>query len=83
MMLNDYDRVIVSPGSPTKPDIKYKTTDVSLEYEIITQPDVTKCIMMEYQSMALLYDRVLGDRQIPVNKSDTTWSWSFNMICRS
>ena len=33
--------------------------------------------------MALLYDRVLRDRQIPVNKLDTTWSWSFNMTCRS
>ena len=33
--------------------------------------------------MALPCDRVLRDRQIPVNKSDTTWSWSFNTICRS
>ena len=35
---------------------------------------------MEYQSMALLYDRAVRDRQIPMNKSDTTWSWSFNTI---
>ena len=38
---------------------------------------------MEYQSMALLYDKVLWHRQIPVNKSDTTWNWSFNMPCKS
>ena len=38
---------------------------------------------MEYQSMSLPYDRVLRDIQIPVNKSDMTWSWSFNMACRS
>ena len=31
--------------------------------------------------MALLYDRVL--RQIKVNKSDTTWNWSFNTPCKS
>ena len=33
--------------------------------------------------MALLYDRILRHRQIPVNKLDTTWNWSFNMPCRS
>ena len=85
-MFNDYDQVIISPGSPgspAKPDAKYKITDVSLEYEIVTQPDLARCIMMKYQSMALLYDRSFRDRQIPVNKSDTTWNWSFNMTCRS
>ena len=33
--------------------------------------------------MALLYDRVLRHRQIRVNKSDTTWNWSFNTPCKS
>ena len=56
---------------------------MSLEYEIITQPDLARGIAMEYQSMALPYDRVLRDRQIPVNKLDTTWSYSFNVPCRS
>ena len=38
--------------------------------------------MMEYQSLALMYDRVFKEKQIPVNKSDTTWSWLFNTPCR-
>ena len=59
---NDYDRVIVSPGSPVKPDTKYKIMDVSLKYEIVSQPDFARCITMEYQIMALLYNRVLRDR---------------------
>ena len=33
--------------------------------------------------MALLYDRVLRHRQVPVNISDTTWNWSFNTPCKS
>ena len=33
--------------------------------------------------MVLLYDRVIGNKQVAVNKSDTTWNWSFNMPCRS
>ena len=80
MLFNDYDQVSISPGSPAKPDAKYKITDVSLEHEIITQPDLARRIAMEYQSMVLPYDRVLKDKQIPVNKSDKTWSWS---TCRS
>ena len=76
---NDYNRVTLSG----KPDAKYKIADVSLEYEIVTQLDIARCIAMEYQSMALPYNRVLRDRQIPVNKSDKAWSWSFNKPCRS
>ena len=33
--------------------------------------------------MVLLYDRILRHRQISVNKSDTTWNWSFNTPCKS
>ena len=83
---NDYDRVIVSPATPSPPknrDAKYKITDVSLEYEIVSQPDLARFIALEYQSLALPYDRILRERQIPVNKLDTTWSWSFNMPCKS
>ena len=81
--LNDYDQVIVSPGLPAKPDDKHKIMDVSLEYEIVTQTNLSRDITIEYQSMALLYDRVVRDRQIPVNKLDMTWSGSFNTTCRS
>ena len=56
---------------------------MSLEYEIVTQPDLASSIAMEYQSTVLMYDGTLRNRQIPVNKPDTTWSWSFNMPCKS
>ena len=78
---NNYNRVIKS--AVASPDAKYKISDISLEYEIVTQPTLAKDISGEYQSMALLYDRVLRHRQIRVNKSDTTWNWSFNMPCKS
>ena len=65
---NDYNRVISS--SVASPDVKYKITNVSLDYEIVTQPDLARSIKDEYQNMVLYYDRVL--RQIIVNKSDMT-----------
>ena len=81
---NDYNRVTKSRVSlPKVPDAKYKITDISLEYEIATQPDLMRSIRSEYQSMALLYDRILRHRKIIVNKSDTVWNWAFNTPCKS
>ena len=70
-------------SSPKVPDAKYKITDISLEYEITTQPDLARSIRSEYQHMALLYDRILRHRKIIVNKSDKVWNWAFNMPCKS
>ena len=84
LTFNDYNRVIKSSvSSPKVPDAKYKITDISLEYEIATQPDLARSVRSEYQSVALLYDRILRHRQISVNKSDTIWNWSFKMPCKS
>ena len=84
LTFNDYNRVIKSAvSSPKVPDGKYKITDISLEYEIVTQPDLTRSVRSEYQHMALLYDRILRHRKIIVNKSDTVWNWAFNMPCKS
>ena len=68
---NDYNRVINS--SVASPDAKYKITDISLESEIVTQPDFVRSIKFKdkYQSKVLLYDRILRHKQIPANKSDT------------
>ena len=83
LTFNDYNRVIKSAASPKVPDAKYKITNISLEYEIVTQPDLARSIRSEYQHMALLYDRILRHRKIIVNKSDTVWNWAFNMPCKS
>ena len=84
LTFNDYNRVTKSGvSSPKIPDAKYKITEISLEYEIVTQPDLTRFIRSEYQHMALLYDRILRHRKIIVNKSDTVWNWAFNMPCKS
>ena len=80
LTFNDYNRVTKSGvSSPKVPDAKY----LYLEYEITTQPDLTRSIRSEYQHMALLYDRILRHRKLIVNKSDTVWNWAFNMPCKS
>ena len=72
---NNYNRVINSTGA--KRDASYKISDISSEYELVTQPDLASRVSDEYQNMALLYDRGLRHRRISVNKLDTTWNWSF------
>ena len=79
--LSNYNRVINS--SVASPDATYKITDISLEHEIVTQPNLIRSIRSEYQHMALLYDRILRHRKIIVNKSDTVWNWVFNTPCKS
>ena len=78
---SDYNRVIKS--AVASPDAKYVISNISLEYEIVIQPNLVKHISDQYQNMALLYDRILRHRQVKVNKSDTTWNWSFNTPCKS
>ena len=82
LTFNYYNQVTKSGvSSPKVPDAKYKITDISLEYEIATQPNLARSIRSEYEHMALLYDRILRHRKIIVNKSDTVWNWAFNTPC--
>ena len=63
LTFNDYNRVTKSGvSSPKVPDAKYKITDISLEYEVATQPNLARAIRSEYQHMALLYDRILRQK---------------------
>ena len=78
---NYYNQVINS--AVASPDATYKITDISLEYEIVTQPNLARHISDEYQSMILLYDRVIRQKQIIVNNKGAIWNWTFNMPCKS
>ena len=55
LKFNDYNQVI----SSSKIDATYKITDISLEYDIVTQPDLARFIKAEYDKMVLLYNRVI------------------------
>ena len=59
---NEYGKAINASKQVPTPDATYKIDDIILEYEIITQLDLAKNISEEYQSMVLLYNRILRDR---------------------
>ena len=79
LLFNDYNQVINS----SKTNATYKITDIFIEYDIVTQPELVRTIRSEYDKMVLLFDRVIQHSQIPVNKSDTKWNWPFNETCKS
>ena len=79
LKFNNYNQVIKS----SKTDATYKITDISLEYDNVTQRKLECSVRSEYDKMVLLYDRVTQHSQIPVNKSDTKWNWSFNETSKS
>ena len=79
LLFNDYNLVINS----LKTDTTYKITHISLEYDIVTQPELALSMRSEYNKMVLLFDRVIQHSQIPVNKLNTKWNWSFNETCKS
>ena len=54
---NDYNPVIKS--AIVTADAKHKISNISFEYEIVTQPVLATDISEKYQKMALMYERVL------------------------
>ena len=45
---NDYEKVINASGQTSTLDVKYEISDISLEYEIVTQPDLARHISGGY-----------------------------------
>ena len=70
IIFNDYNRVTKSAvSSPKVPDAKYKITDISLEYEIVTQPDLARSIRSESRTSD--YRCLIGNGWQPLVTSGT------------
>ena len=78
---NDYNRVIWATGDT---DDSYDIENVSLEYEMVTQPELTRMISNQYSArLAILYDHILRHCKISKDKSDTIWNINLNVPARS
>ena len=57
LTFNDYSRVIRATGDT---DASYDIENISLEYELVTHPELARMIANQYRCrLAILYDRVL------------------------
>ena len=76
LTFNDYARVVKATNDTAA---KYKITGISLEYEMVTNPDLARMIRQQYQGkLAILYDRVLRHRKVTLNKNQTVWNVNLN-----
>ena len=66
----DYSDVIKA----TDPDTMYTISNISLEFDTITNASLASQIRIEYMKSSILYDRILRACIIPLNKSDTSFS---------
>ena len=76
---NDYCDVIKS----TETDTTYTISNISLEFDTITNASLASQIRTEYMKMSILYDRILRARIIPLDKSDTSFSIDINSPSKS
>ncbi|MEW8332697.1 MAG: hypothetical protein AB2692_17315 [Candidatus Thiodiazotropha sp.] len=81
LVFNDYSRVVRAAGDT---DASYRIENISLEYDMVTQPELARRIRNQYEGrLAILYDRVLRHRKINKDKSDTLWNINLNVPARS
>ena len=75
LTFKNYSKVI----SSTDVSAKYNISEISLEYEVVTNAELARMSKNQYSGkMAILYDRVLRHRVIPLNKTDTAWNINLN-----
>jgi len=75
LIFNDYDRFIMLAD----PNASYKITNISLEFDVATYPDLSRRKRQQYMSqIVVLYTRILRHRKLAFNKSDVTWNINLN-----
>ena len=75
----DYSDVIKSMD----PDTTYKISNISLEFDTITNASLANQIRTEYTKSSTLYDRILRACIIPLNNSYTSFSVDINSPLKS
>ena len=81
LTFNDYSRVIQATGDV---DASYHIGGISLEYELVTLPELARMINNQYKGrLVILYDRVLRHRKMIMDKSNTLWNIKLNVPARS
>ena len=79
LTFSDYGDVIKS----TETDATYTISNISLEFDTITNASLASQIRTEYMKCSILYDRILRARIIPLDKSDTSFSLDINSPSKS
>ena len=75
----DYSDVVKS----SNPDASYTISNISPEFDTVTNASLASQIRTEYMKSNILYDRILRSRIIKLNDSDTSFSLDINSPSKS
>ena len=75
----DYSNVIKA----SNPDASYTISNISLEFDRVTNSSLASQIRTEYMKSSTLYDRILRDCIIPLNNSSTRFSVDIDSLSKS
>ena len=67
----------------TDTDATYTISNISLEFDTMTNASLASQIRTEYMKSSILYDRIIRARIIPLDKSDTSFSVDINSPSKS
>ena len=67
----------------TNPDATYTVSNISLEFDTVTNASLASQIRTEYMKSSILYDRILRAHIIQLNHSDTSFSVDINSPSKS
>ena len=62
----------------SNPDASYTISNISLEFNTVTNASSASQIRTEHMRRSILFDRIFRSRIIPLNKSDTSFSVDIN-----
>ena len=65
------------------PDATYTISNISLEFDTMTNTSLASQIRTEYMKCSILYDRILRARIIPLNNFDRSFSVYINSLSKS
>ena len=67
----------------TNADASYTISNISLEFDTVTNTSLVSQIRTEYMKSSILYDRILRSHIIPLKDSDTSFSVDINSPSKS
>ena len=77
----EYSDVIKSAEANT--DASYTISNISLEFDTITNTSLASQIITEYMKSSILYDKIVRSHVIPLNNFDTSFSIDINSPSKS
>lgn len=80
LRFNEYGKVIVSANKTAT----YKISDITLEYEKVSHPELARLIRQQYSSeTVILFTRVHREKIEPFDKSQGSWNLNWNVPVKS